>query len=38
MTQCLACKQASPHEQWYHFPPPENGEAREMKKSLETTG
>jgi hypothetical protein len=20
-TQCLACKQSSPHEAWYHYPP-----------------
>lgn len=37
MTQCLSCRQTSPHEQWYYFPPPEDGEARETKKSLETT-
>ncbi|HEX7731223.1 MAG TPA: hypothetical protein VF415_01150 [Rhodanobacter sp.] len=38
MTQCLSCRQASPHEAWYHFPPPEGGEAQETKEALETTG
>jgi hypothetical protein len=36
MTQCLSCRQVSPHEQWYHFPPPEKGETRETKEALET--
>jgi hypothetical protein len=33
MTACLSCKQSSPHEAWYHFPPPvanvEEAEAKE---------
>jgi hypothetical protein len=23
MTACLSCKRSSPHETWYHFPPPD---------------
>lgn len=35
MTQCLACKRASPHERWYHFPPPEDAGERATDKALE---
>ncbi|WP_329741509.1 hypothetical protein [Dyella sp. A6] len=36
-TQCLACKQSSPHEAWYHYPSNDTpGYAR--SRELETTG
>jgi hypothetical protein len=38
MTQCLSCKQASPHEARYHFLPPGHGEARETRDVPEATG
>jgi hypothetical protein len=36
MTQCLSCRRASPHTQWYHFPPPDEGHVGEREQSLET--
>lgn len=38
MTQCLSCRQASPHTQWYHFPPPDEGHVGEREQALETAG
>ena len=35
-TQCLSCKQASPHEAWYHYPSDED-RALQKDKALETT-
>lgn len=33
-TQCLACKQSSPHEDWYHYPAGE-GSAERVEEALE---
>jgi hypothetical protein len=33
-TQCLSCKQHSPHEAWYHYPPDED-RAREGHRERE---
>jgi hypothetical protein len=33
-TQCLACKQVSPHVDWYHFPPEEDAQ---QEKACELT-
>ena len=35
-TQCLACKQASPHQDWYFFPPDEEL-AKDRERELEAT-
>jgi hypothetical protein len=35
MTQCLACKQFSPHRQWYH-PPSRERAARRRKLTTDT--
>jgi hypothetical protein len=32
ITQCLSCKQKSPHEAWYHYP---SDEGREQRKEEE---
>jgi hypothetical protein len=32
MTDCPSCRRASPHEAWYHFPPPDKDEEREKEK------
>ncbi|HZR35868.1 MAG TPA: hypothetical protein VFA75_10870 [Nevskia sp.] len=31
ITQCLACKQWSPHEEWYHPPEPDARKSREAE-------
>jgi hypothetical protein len=38
MTQCLSCRRASPHTQWYHFPPPDEGHVGEREQALEAVG
>jgi hypothetical protein len=38
MTQCLSCRRASPHTQWYHFPPPDEGHVGDREQALETVG
>ena len=35
VTQCLACKQFSPHRQWYH-PPSRERTVRRKKRSTDT--
>jgi len=32
ITACLACRQFSPHEDWYHWP---EGETKERERELE---
>jgi len=32
ITQCLSCKQKSPHEAWYHYPTDEGRERRKAKE------
>jgi hypothetical protein len=36
ITQCLSCKQKSPHEAWYHYPSDE-GRERSKEAELETS-
>jgi hypothetical protein len=35
ITQCVSCKQFSPHEEWYHEPIDKSDEAREEEGTLE---
>jgi hypothetical protein len=32
MTACHSCKKSSPHETWYHFPPPDKDDEKVKEK------